>query len=71
MIRAIRTAYGAGYRAGMAKRPLVRPGGTRGIKVLKEVTNPYPPHRFVLNYAWFEGWRAGTMEYTRQGRAAR
>lgn len=72
MIRAIRRAYGAGWRAGMSERRMVRPGGTRGIKVLVEAENPYKHwSQFLLNHAWFCGWHAGSMKRTNDWLASR
>lgn len=63
MVRALKRAYGGGFRAGMAPRRLVRPGGTRGIKVLVEPTNPYTGRwQFFERIAYDFGVHDGTMK---------
>lgn len=63
MIRTLKRAYGGGFRAGQAPRRLVRPGGTRGIKVLAEPINPYTEWwQFFERLAYDLGVRDGTMK---------
>lgn len=67
MRKAIKVAMGAGWRAGMAKQPLVRPGGTRGIKHLRAPLNPYSGPfckrwRPLLALAWDQGLIEGMTE---------
>lgn len=54
------SAYGAGWRAGMAKpkyRPL--PGGLKCIEI---PVCPFSHWRFVSNALWHEGYYAGMKE---------
>lgn len=66
-MRKLKAAYAAGYRAGMARKPLiVREDGT---KVLGRPRNPYKPIRqFLLSFFWEEGVYAGMMESHEQWR---
>lgn len=76
MIRALRKAYGAGYRAGMSPRALRR--NADGTKNLVEPSNPYTGRlQFLSRLAWESGMHTGTMNQLnqwlkrrREGRAA-
>lgn len=68
IISAIRTARGAGYRAGRSTPRVIIPGGTRGIKRLSTPTNPFadpfrPEKRnWFLALMWDDGCIDGMRE---------
>lgn len=55
----VTAAYGAGWRAGMAERPLVCHAD--GTKTLAQPDCPFPPRRFISRALWFTGYHDGTM----------
>lgn len=71
MIRAIKKAYGGGLRAGIAERPVYRPGGTRGILRISSPLNPYsnpftPRRRPILAMIWEEARQEGLRRKIRK-----
>lgn len=72
MIRAIRIAYGAGFRGGMSPRPLIlRDDGT---KVLARPINPYKCDTIrgrILHHVYENGVHDGSMKSVRTWLAAR
>ena len=66
LLAPLKRAYGAGYRAGLAELPLVRPGGTRGIVTPAQPLNPYR-NAFnrrgsrILAHCWDNGLHDGLM----------
>lgn len=61
MIRAIRTAYGAGIRAGKSPRPLIQRAD--GTKVLASPVNPYNCKTQFLRWFFYEeGVYRGAMQ---------
>lgn len=77
MIRATRTAYGAGWRAGMARPPVKYSGETcpktgARLKVLDFPVNPYACWwQFFQRAAWESGCHAGRMESAQRWTAGR
>lgn len=59
MFKSLTNAYNAGWRAGMAKPRIVRPGGTRGIKMI--ITPECPLTGFLARLWWHSGWYDGTI----------
>lgn len=61
----LRSAYGAGWRAGMAHPVAVpQPNGT---KILHDAPCPFSGWRqFFLSIAWHDGFHAGRMVSLRQ-----
>lgn len=65
MIRAIKSAYGAGWRAGFTLPPLVK--GENGHYYVVQPANPFTkPAQFLLRHAWEEGQHQGRMERWRR-----
>ena len=64
MIKAIRAANAAGYRAGRANPRLVTPGGTRGVKRVQQPTNPFADVFHPERRNWFlaQVWDSGHLE---------
>jgi hypothetical protein len=57
----IKSAYGAGFRAGMAK-PLVGKLRINGTKVLLEPTCPFSPWNIICFVLWHTGHFDGQMK---------
>ena len=67
MIRALRKAYGGGFRAGMAAPRFYIHGGRRVIKTISAPLNPYnnafaPRWRPLLALIWEAGQYDGMMK---------
>lgn len=61
MIRRIKAAYGAGYRAGRVETPTTL--NTDGTRYLVQPANPFMGVRnFALRLAWDEGYIKGAKE---------
>lgn len=60
MIREIKKAYGGGWRAGRANKPLIRHAD--GTYTVEPRENPYQGRfEFFQRLAWNEGYYAGAM----------
>ena len=74
MFRAMKKAYGGGFRAGRASPSLIRAGGKRGVLPLQEPLNPYcgvfcKRYRPIMAMLWELGYYDGTMKrYDKQKR---
>jgi hypothetical protein len=63
VLKMIKKAYGAGYRAGKAEPRIVRPANTRGVKIIVPPVCPFnKPHQFILAACWHVACMDGQMK---------
>lgn len=63
MLKNLRTAYGAGWRAGMSAPRLIRqPNGTKHLQPCMDICPFKGRWGFLARHLWLTGWRAGTSQ---------